>query len=92
MNRLNNLYRKLKKCLRAESCKECIGQLKDISSLNAHESCIKSYLVQQQTPKNTLLKELPKPAVQHLFTCLELFPEVSRYRIWLMTLQEMGAG
>ena len=44
------------------------------------------------TKKRAIFKELPKPAVQHLSTCLELFPWVSRYRIWLMTLPEMGAG
>ena len=50
------------------------------------------HLVQQQTPNRAIFKELPKPALQHLSTCLELFPGVSRYRIWLMALPEMGAG
>ena len=43
-------------------------------------------LVQQ---KREHIFQLPKPAVQHfLSTCLELFPWVSRYRIWLMTWAE----
>ena len=46
-------------------------------------------IVQQQRDQ---IFEVPKPAVQHLSTCLELFLGVSRYRIWLMTLPEMGAG
>ena len=36
--------------------------------------------------------QVPEPAVQHFSTCLELFSGISRYRIWLMTLSEMGAG
>ena len=46
-------------------------------------------IVQQQRAQ---IFEEPKPAVQHLSTCLELFSGISRYRIWLMTLPEMGAG
>ena len=48
-----------------------------------------AYIVQQQRVQ---IFEVPKPAVQHLSTCLELFSGISRYRIWLMTLPEMGAG
>ena len=47
------------------------------------------HIVQQQRDH---IFEVPKPAVQHLSTCLELFSGISRYRIWLMTLPEMGAG
>ena len=46
-------------------------------------------IVQQQRDQ---IFEVPKPAVQHFSTCLELFSGISRYRIWLMTLPEMGAG
>ena len=46
-------------------------------------------IVQQQKDQ---IFVVPKPAVQHLSTCLELFSEISRYIIWLMTLPEMGAG
>ena len=46
-------------------------------------------LVQQQRDQ---LFEAPKTAVQHLSTCLELFSGICKYRIWLMTLPEMGAG
>ena len=48
-----------------------------------------AFVVQQQRDQ---IFAVPKPAVQHLSTCLELFPGVSKYRIWLMTLPEMGAG
>ena len=44
------------------------------------------WVTQQQ--KRAIFKELPKP-VQHLSTCLELFPEVTIYRIRSMTLAEM---
>ena len=57
-----------------------------ITAWYSHIHCI---IVQQQS---VIFKELPKLAVQHLSTYLELFPGVSRYRIWLMTLPEMGAG
>ena len=46
-------------------------------------------LVQQQRDQ---IFEIPKPAVQHLSTYPKLFPGISGYRIWLMTLPEMGAG
>ena len=53
-----------------------------------HSSFLCLYCLQQRDQ----IFEVPKTAVQHLSTCLELFSGISRYRIWLMTLPEMGVG
>ena len=56
-----------------------------------NSSCIESSCIEfcSIVRQKRAIFGLPKPAVQHLSTCVELFAGVSRNRIWLITLSEI---